>query len=64
MIELRWFVEKEINISMNGSFTSPINRTLQYRVMENLLELGMQPPIWSEWMDVTTVEVMKGSKND
>jgi hypothetical protein len=28
---------------------------LQYRSMENIQELGIQEPIWSEWQDVPTV---------
>ena len=44
MIEIRW--QKE---------TRQHRSTLQYRIMENPQEIGIQDPIWSEWGNVPTV---------
>ena len=43
MIELRWLVVR---------YKPTI---LQFRQMVNVLELGIQEPIWSEWEDVPNV---------
>ena len=45
MIELRW-------LHKIGSKEPP---RLQYRQMENILELGIQEPIWSDWFDIPEI---------
>ena len=47
MIHMRW---------VKYNFPSGISVTvLQYRAMTNIEEIGIQPPIWSEWRDIPTV---------
>ena len=45
MIELRWL---EV-------ITPRTPDRLQFRVMENPLEIGLHPPIYSEWQDIPVV---------
>ena len=56
MIEMRW-LETETGRRMEGeSLHISFKRTLQYRYATNVFELGLQHPIWSEWIDVPTVK--------
>lgn len=48
MIDLR-FVERREWISDERSVG---HRILQWRCVENPLEVGLQEPIWSDWQDV------------
>lgn len=45
MIELRYLITKR----------NRFEPLLQYRVMTNLLELGIREPIYGEWQTVPTV---------
>ena len=60
MIELRW-VEREIvsgGTAHNGTIIEIFKtkvKVLQYRIRQNMDELGLQKPIWSAWQDVPTV---------
>ena len=57
MFELRWLSEK-INVPLDKRVYGPniakeeTVRTLQFRQMSNIEEIGVQPPIWTEWEDV------------
>lgn len=44
MIEMRWLTQA-------GTDEKP---KLQYRTVKNYLEMGLHPPIWTEWEDVQT----------
>lgn len=55
MIELRWLVKRE-PLGKDWQASYKTSRVLQYRTMENTMEIGIQPPIWSEWRDVEEVE--------
>ena len=52
MTELRWVWKTEFDEYRTLTTT----KVLQYRTMQNLMEIGLQEPIWSEWMDVPEVE--------
>jgi hypothetical protein len=56
VIQVRWKKEK-IGYYSDGALdgsSAYTDKVLQYRVMENVQEIGLQPPIWSEWEDVPT----------
>ena len=48
MIELRW-------LELDRPVGHIRQNVLQYRIMTNIEEIGIQPPIWSDWIDVPTV---------
>jgi len=50
MFELRWLKYK----TGFGS-NRKIEKKLQFRVITNPIETGLQEPIWSDWEDVETV---------
>ena len=51
MFEMRYVVYPvDVGASCNEIVTK-----LQYRTMTNIMEIGIQEPIWSEWIDVPTV---------
>ncbi len=52
MYELRW--KQKLGNPDKGSVMvgDRISQTLQYRVMTNIEEVGIQEPIWSEWENV------------
>lgn len=56
MIELRWCVQQWTEYPELGE---PIKRqrepVLQFRQMTNIQEIGIQEPIWSDWVEVPTV---------
>ena len=55
MIELRYFVD-EYDCYADGMITRKIEpAVLQFRVIDNPLEHGLQPAIWSAWINVPTV---------
>lgn len=55
MTELRLFVD-EWDCYADGMITKKVSDpVLQYRQMQNISEIGIQEPIWSEWQDVPTV---------
>ena len=55
MIELRWKVEKWEQMTEIGADILHVEKpVLQVRLMSNIEEIGLQPPIWSEWEDVPT----------
>jgi len=45
MVEIRW-----VKVTPKGEYK------LQYRVRVNVLEVGLQEPIWSGWIDVPIIE--------
>lgn len=58
MFKLRW-VEKDIQVPVLkhiGITETKTIKILQYRQMSNIEEIGIQPPIWTEWEDVPTEE--------
>jgi len=61
MFELRW-LSKVINVPVDDGRFGPMIvqekkiKTLQFRQMNNIEEIGIQPPIWTEWEDVPTEE--------
>ena len=54
MIELRWYV-KEISEPIAGAFVTVEHKILQSRYMANPEEIGLQEPIWSDWVEVPIV---------
>ena len=61
MIEIRnltehWIVPTGCDLSVEGS-DGP---RLQYRTITNPLEIGLQKPIWSDWIDVEDVHINEG----
>lgn len=56
-MELRWYTEHHEEWSESASSYVPISseKVLQYRTMINLMEIGLQEPMWSEWKDVEDV---------
>ena len=55
MFELRWVLREIIVGDWGGHEVAETRKVLQYRQATNVLEIGVQPPIWSEWEDVPTV---------
>jgi len=57
MFELRLYKEKagEYFDGILYNCAGYKDAVLQYRIMTNIQEIGLQEPIWSEWEDVPTV---------
>ena len=57
MIELRLYKEKagQYFDGILHESTCYKDAILQYRTMTNIQEIGLQEPIWSEWVDVPEV---------
>lgn len=57
MLELRWKVENwtEYRDGLEIPYTE--EPVLQYRKLTNPLELGLNQPIFTDWMDVPTEHV-------
>jgi len=56
MIELRQLEFERMQFDDVGNPIGYKNLTkMQYREMQNPIEIGIQDPIWSEWLDVPTV---------
>ena len=53
MFELRW-LEITVKAKGMGYERMTIERVLQFRQRSNVEEIGIQPPIWTEWEDVPT----------
>jgi len=56
MFELRWVIHdyKDYQPPLKSAVLSSDStyRRLQYRIQTNPNETGIQPPIWSDWIDV------------
>jgi len=55
MIQLRFKVDKWTEYDEFSAIHHTEKPVLQYRQMQNISEIGIQEPIWSEWQDVPTV---------
>ena len=59
MIELRWIDKpfgKLIHPITGEIQELPKQRVLQYRLRQNLGEIGLRPPIYGDWIDVPVVK--------
>lgn len=52
MIKLR-YLDVVVDI---GFGNGKREKVLQYCIQTNLHELGLQPPIWSDWIDVPVIK--------
>lgn len=52
MIEIRW-KERAFQV---GSDMVHMERILQYRTLQNPLEMGLHAPIYSDWTDVPYIK--------
>ena len=52
MFELRWLTESWTSYEDGFIAKRSGDKKLQYRIIENPLEAGLQDPIWSDWIDV------------
>ena len=58
MFELRWVRKQGAPSSWwipLGDYYPPLWQVLEYRHQVNVLELGIQEPIWSDWLEVQGV---------
>ena len=55
MFELRWYSEEWIEYPEGSPVHKSDEPILQYRYRINIEEVGLQPPIWSEWCNVPFV---------
>ncbi len=53
-MELRWKVEAWTEYQDGMSLHHVEDPVLQYRRAKNSIEIGLQEPIWSDWVDVPT----------
>jgi hypothetical protein len=53
MFELRYQIRPCSECAKSGHAHCEM-KFLQYRQRDNMQELGIQPPIWTEWEDVPT----------